>query len=112
MEKMTAPVTARVASPASIPSTPPTSTGAAPPPSSERAHPPTEYKTDTYPHLGATGLKGELEAIERQRIIDALERCVWNQTKAARLLGVSRGVLIARLDQYGIARPRKVGRGP
>ena len=71
---------------------------------------PTELKTDTYPSLGAlgpAGLKGELEALERQRILDALERCVWNQTKAAQLLGVSRGVLIARLDQYGIARPRK-----
>jgi two-component system response regulator AtoC len=72
--------------------------------------PPAELKTDTYPSLGAlgpAGLRGELEALERQRILDALERCVWNQTKAAQLLGVSRGVLIARLDQYGIARPRK-----
>jgi transcriptional regulator with GAF, ATPase, and Fis domain len=39
--------------------------------------------------------------------VDALERSVWNQTKAARALGMSRGQLMARLDQYGIARPRK-----
>jgi transcriptional regulator with GAF, ATPase, and Fis domain len=55
----------------------------------------------------ANGLRAELEALERTRIVDALERSVWNQTKAARALGMSRGQLMARLDQYGIARPRK-----
>ncbi|MGO8999804.1 MAG: sigma 54-interacting transcriptional regulator [Polyangiaceae bacterium] len=55
----------------------------------------------------STGLRGELAALERQRILDALERSAWNQTKAARLLGMPRGQLMARLDQYGIARPRK-----
>ena len=55
----------------------------------------------------STGLRGELAALERQRILDALERSAWNQTKAARLLGMPRGQLMARLNQYGIARPRK-----
>ncbi len=107
--KMSAPMTTRVVSRPSVPAVPsltPTSLSDPRP-----THSPTEFKTDTYPSLGAalgpSGLKGELEALERQRIVDALERCVWNQTKAAQLLGVSRGVLIARLDQYGIARPRK-----
>jgi two-component system response regulator AtoC len=44
---------------------------------------------------------------ERQRIIDALEQCAGNQTRAAKMLGISRNTLLARLDQYGLARPRK-----
>ncbi|MBX7081812.1 MAG: sigma 54-interacting transcriptional regulator [Nannocystaceae bacterium] len=44
---------------------------------------------------------------ERQRIIDALERCHGNQTEAAKLLGVARRTLIKRLDAYGLPRPRK-----
>jgi len=46
---------------------------------------------------------------EGARIVDALERSAWNQTRAARLLGISRGTLIARLDELGIPRPRKPG---
>lgn len=71
----------------------PTSTAAAPP-VSESAAP----KPDENP--------------ERQRIIDALEQCAGNQTRAAKVLGISRNTLLARLDAYGIPRPRKpVGRG-
>jgi DNA-binding NtrC family response regulator len=44
---------------------------------------------------------------ERQRILDALERCVGNQTRAAAMLGISRSTLVARLEQYRIPRPRK-----
>jgi two-component system response regulator AtoC len=44
---------------------------------------------------------------ERQRILDALDKCAGNQTRAARLLGISRNTLLARLDAYGINRPRK-----
>jgi two-component system response regulator AtoC len=56
-----------------------------------------------------SGLHSEVSALERQRILDALERCAGNQTQAARQLGISRGTLISRLDSYGIARPRKPG---
>ena len=52
-------------------------------------------------------LKSELDAIERQRIVDALAACDGNQTKAAEKLGIARRTLIKRLDQYGIERPRK-----
>lgn len=49
---------------------------------------------------------------ERARILDALERCAGNQSKAARLLGISRRTMVNRLDQFGLPRPRKpVGRG-
>ncbi len=44
---------------------------------------------------------------ERKRIMDALEQCAGNQTRAAKVLGISRNTLLARLDQYGLARPRK-----
>ncbi|MBI4816515.1 MAG: sigma 54-interacting transcriptional regulator [Deltaproteobacteria bacterium] len=49
----------------------------------------------------------EMEVLERQRIIEALEACGGNQTRAAEQLGMSRKVLISRLDRYGITRPRK-----
>jgi len=46
---------------------------------------------------------------ERDQIIAALERCAGNQTAAARMLGISRGTLVARLNLYGLPRPRKPG---
>jgi two-component system, NtrC family, response regulator AtoC len=45
--------------------------------------------------------------LERQRIIDALEQCGGNQTRAARVLGISRNTLLARLEEFGLPRPRK-----
>jgi DNA-binding NtrC family response regulator len=54
-----------------------------------------------------SALQERLDTLERERIVDALARCSGNQTRAARLLGISRGTLIARLDSYGISRPRK-----
>ncbi|MDI1444539.1 sigma 54-dependent Fis family transcriptional regulator [Polyangium sp. 6x1] len=44
---------------------------------------------------------------ERQRIVEALELCGGNQSKAAEMLGISRRTLLTRLDLYGIPRPRK-----
>jgi len=55
----------------------------------------------------SAGLQDELSDIEKQRIAEALEVCAGNQSKAAKMLGMSRSTLIRRLDDYGIKRPRK-----
>jgi two-component system response regulator AtoC len=47
----------------------------------------------------------ELE--ERASITKALAKVAGNQSRAAALLGVSRGTLLSRLDAYRIRRPRK-----
>jgi two-component system response regulator AtoC len=47
------------------------------------------------------------EALERQHILETLDACAGNQTRAAKMLGISRGTLLARLDAFGIPRPRK-----
>jgi DNA-binding NtrC family response regulator len=52
-------------------------------------------------------LRSEVEELERKRIMDALEQCAGNQTKAALLLGMPRRTFVARLSAYGISRPRK-----
>jgi len=43
-----------------------------------------------------------LEAVERNFIVMALERSNGNQTKAARLLGITRSALIYRMEKHGI----------
>lgn len=47
------------------------------------------------------------QAIERRRIAEAMERCGGNQTRAAKLLQISRRTLVTRLTEYGFARPLK-----
>jgi len=47
------------------------------------------------------------EVAERQRILDALEACAGNQTRAAKLLGMSRASFVTKLDIHRIQRPRK-----
>ena len=43
-----------------------------------------------------------LEAIEKELILKALEKCGWNQTHAARYLDISRKTLIYRMERHGI----------
>jgi DNA-binding NtrC family response regulator len=47
-----------------------------------------------------------LKEIEKQAIIDALERCHLNQTRAAELLGMPRRTFCKRMKEYDIPRPR------
>ncbi len=55
----------------------------------------------------ASQLPDSLAALERKQIEDALVACGGNQSRAAELLGITRRMLVTRLDKYGIVRPRK-----
>lgn len=46
-----------------------------------------------------------LDAIEKELIMKALEKCSWNQTHAARYLDISRKTLIYRMERHGIHKP-------
>jgi DNA-binding NtrC family response regulator len=59
------------------------------------------------PSAGEIGrLKQELAGAERRRIEDALEQSGGNQTRAAKLLGMSRRTLVSRLKELGMQRNR------
>jgi two-component system response regulator AtoC len=44
---------------------------------------------------------------ERARIVSALDACAGNQTRAARMLAISRTTLVQKVRLHGIPRPRK-----
>ena len=48
---------------------------------------------------------GRMEALERSAIETTLTECGWNQTEAARRLGMGRTTLYRKLKKYGLARP-------
>jgi DNA-binding NtrC family response regulator len=62
-------------------------------------------------HLSASGNAPDAAPAviddERERILAVLARFGGNQTYAARALGIARNTLIARLEKYGIVRPRR-----
>jgi DNA-binding NtrC family response regulator len=47
-------------------------------------------------------VRGSLDALERHRILDALQRCGGNRTQAAKLLGLPRKTLAYRIERLGI----------
>jgi len=109
--------------PAHHPSSPPTHAASSPPTQPQGVPIPQGYAAPARhpsspppPDMGAVGnstmaygstLPDEMEALERQRILDALARCGGNQTQAAEMLGISRRTLLRRLDEYAVPRPRK-----
>jgi DNA-binding NtrC family response regulator len=62
--------------------------------------PPSLRQTD--PMDATAGLPQKMAEVERSAILVALEDCNWNQTKAARKLGISRRTLTYRLRKYDI----------
>ncbi len=53
----------------------------------------------------ASGLVGDLERIERNALVTALEETGWNISRAARVLGVGRTALQYKMKKYGISKP-------
>jgi transcriptional regulator with GAF, ATPase, and Fis domain len=57
-------------------------------------------------HEPALDRLSESETLDRDEVLRALEDCAGNQTRAAKLLGISRTTLVSRLRVYCIRRPR------
>jgi DNA-binding NtrC family response regulator len=62
---------------------------------------PTGTSADSY-QLPAHGVN--LEALEHSLVLQALERCGGNQTRAAALLGINRDQIRYRIEKYGLAK--------
>ena len=50
-----------------------------------------------------------LEDVEKEILVQALEKYDWHQTKAARYLSISRKTLIYRMEKYGLTPPDEKG---
>jgi two-component system response regulator AtoC len=83
----------------------------------ERAFLFTEDNVVTARSLVAAGLPeavlpppgGSADEAERDRVIEALDACGGNQSRAARMLGVARNTLIRLIRKYNLKRPRGKG---
>jgi DNA-binding NtrC family response regulator len=53
--------------------------------------------------LPPTGI--DLEQLERSLVVQALDRCGWNQTRAAGLLGLNRDQIRYRIEKFKLERP-------
>jgi DNA-binding NtrC family response regulator len=73
-------------------------------PSRSQAEPP---RAPASAERSAVGLRPQDPTAERARIAEALEQCAGNQTRAARVLGVSRRTLINHLERLNMPRPKK-----
>jgi len=63
----------------------------------------TRQATDLEFELPAGGL--DLEKVERALVMQALERTAWNQTRAAKLLGINRDQIHYRIEKFKLAAP-------
>jgi transcriptional regulator of acetoin/glycerol metabolism len=46
-----------------------------------------------------------LEEVEKELLVKALEKAEWNQSKAARLLNITRKTLMYRMEKYQLVAP-------
>ena len=76
-----------------------------PPPSSERRLPITSKASS--PLSAPASYRRVDPETERAHILAALEKTFWNQSEAAKLLGMPRRTFVKRLAQYNVPRPRK-----
>jgi len=75
--------------------------------------PPSAHAREPQPSVDPRArLLGEIERLDRERIIEVLARCGGNQTHAAEQLGMSRRTLVTRLHVYDLPRPRKRSNEP
>jgi transcriptional regulator with GAF, ATPase, and Fis domain len=74
------------------------------------ARPPADVPAQEAPGPATQNFYSEKRRAERQAILDALERCSGNRSRAAALLGMPRRTFVKRLGEYGIDRPRKKSR--
>jgi transcriptional regulator with PAS, ATPase and Fis domain len=75
---------------------------------------PLEVRQDSRPGSPDTGFKLpaggiDFEEVERNLIMQAMERTDYNITKSAKLLGLTFRTLQYRLDKFGIKRPERAG---
>jgi len=49
----------------------------------------------------------DLDTVERSLVMQALDRCAWNQTRAAMLLGLNRDQIRYRVEKFGLERPAR-----
>jgi DNA-binding NtrC family response regulator len=70
-------------------------------------HLPPRIATPAPQQSASDSLRDHVDAAERQRVTEVLERCGGNQTLAASELGISRRTLVARLSEWGLTRPRR-----
>jgi DNA-binding NtrC family response regulator len=73
--------------------------------------PPTLREAHSSAPAGAAGpampLREALAALERQMIVRALDQAGGNRAEAARILGIARPQLYTKLDEYGLADPKR-----
>jgi DNA-binding NtrC family response regulator len=76
-------------------------------PSDEVPIPPAVTPASTPASVATSAPTSKKKEAERARIVEALNACGGNQTRAAQMLGLSRRTLVHKLDILGVPRPRK-----